>query len=285
MPDATISSFNVVFDEVRYLEPKKNHVIIKNTGQFPAQYRFKPKLQDEGFCKPWIWANPPVAMIMPGTGLTTILPYSEGKEVREMNPKFTHCLFNNRQMSTLGESAKIYLTVMVNNESAPLLNTGRETMEDILILHLEHGKDYFISVSGSYIRTCFGNSLEWLSRLDRPIRLWDPAEDEDDDEEMYDNYNALGNKSSMSSIRDSSVATQGVSSTDASRQVKNVKSLDGLSETGSVTTGLTKIRITTEKKSPAKKSPAVRQLSLPKDLWRIVDFIYKYGFSVVSVNL
>ncbi|KAF9352760.1 hypothetical protein BGX34_011996 [Mortierella sp. NVP85] len=248
MPDATISSFNVVFDEVRYLEPKKNHVIIKNTGQFPAQYRFKPKLQDEGFCKPWIWANPPVAMIMPG------------------------------------ESAKIHLTVMVNNESAPLLNTGRETMEDILILHLEHGKDYFISVSGSYIRTCFGNSLEWLSRLDRPIRLWDPAEDDDDDEEMYGNYNALGNKSSMGSIRDSTVAAQGVSSTDASRQVKNVKSLDGLSET-SVTTGLTKIRTTTEKKPSAKKSPAVRQLSLPKDLWRIVDFIYKYGFSVDNLFL
>ncbi|KAF9954162.1 hypothetical protein BGZ65_004209, partial [Modicella reniformis] len=65
MPDATISSSNVVFEEIRYLEPKKKQISIRNTGQFPAQYRFKPKLQDERFCKPWIWVNPPAAMIMP----------------------------------------------------------------------------------------------------------------------------------------------------------------------------------------------------------------------------
>ena len=66
MPDATISSSSVVFDKVRYLEPKKTTITIKNTKQFPARYRFKPKLQDERFCKPWLWANPPVGMIMPG---------------------------------------------------------------------------------------------------------------------------------------------------------------------------------------------------------------------------
>ncbi|KAG0244691.1 Endonuclease/exonuclease/phosphatase [Mortierella sp. GBAus27b] len=249
MPDAIISTFNVIFEDVRYLEPRKQYIVIKNTGQFPAQYRFKPKLQDEGFCRPWLWVNPPVAMVMPG------------------------------------ESAKIHLTVMVNNESAPLLNTGKETLEDILILHLEHGKDYFISVAGSYIRTCFGNSLEWLSRLDRPIRLWDPKEeeeDEEDEENVYDLYNVPGNKSSMSSIKDS--AARDASST-GSKQVKSVKSSDTLSETESIATGLSQTRISDEKRRPLKRSQTVRQLSLPKDLWRIVDFIYKYGFSVDNLFL
>ncbi|KAI8596049.1 Endonuclease/exonuclease/phosphatase [Dissophora ornata] len=261
MPDATISSSNVIFDEVRYLEPKKTTITIKNTGGFPTQYRFKPKLQDERFCRPWIWVNPPVAMIMPG------------------------------------ESAKIHLTVMVDNESAPLLNTGKEKMDDILILHLEHGKDYFISVSGTYIRTCFGNSLEWLSRLDRPIRLWNPEDDEDDDDDddtatLYDPYNVLGTRSSMSSIKDSAAAAAAAAAgVDNPRHVKNVKSLDSLSDRGGrneLPGAFPGAQLLDEKLKaavPAKKQKPVRQLSLPKDLWRIVDFIYKYGFSVDNLFL
>lgn len=198
--------------------------------------------------------------------------------------KLTYLLYQ-LMNAAIGESANIHLAVMVNNESAPVLNTGKETMEDILIIHLEHGKDYFLSVVGSYIRTCFGNSLEWLSRLDRPIRLWDPAENEDDDDDdtstIYDPYTVLGNKSSMSSIKDSTVTAYDASATETSRQVKSVKSSDTLSETGSIATGLAKARISDERK-PRRRSQTIRQLSLPKDLWRIVDFIYKYGFSVVS---
>ncbi|KAG0338106.1 hypothetical protein BG000_004551 [Podila horticola] len=253
MPDATISTSNIVFDDVRYLEPKKTSITIENTGRFPAQYRFKPKLQDERFAKPWIWVNPPMGLVMPG------------------------------------EKAQIHITVMVDNESASVLNTGREKMEDILIMHLEYGKDFFISVSGSYIRTCFGNSLEWLSRLDRPIRLWNPAEDEDDQDDddsstLYDPYNVLGTKSSMGSIRDRD--------TQDMKQLKAVKSLDSLSSKSSSAELKTdkepknKVLKNTrsEEKLVAKKRP-VRQLSLPKDLWRIVDFIYKYGLSVDNLFL
>ncbi|KAG0302421.1 hypothetical protein BGZ98_007510 [Dissophora globulifera] len=260
MPDATISSSNVDFGEVHYLEPKEASIKIKNTGQFPAQCRFKPKLQDERFCKPWIWANPPVAMLMPG------------------------------------ESAKIHLTVMVDNESAPLLNTGKEKLDDILVLHLEHGKDYFISVSGNYIRTCFGNSLEWLSRLDRPIRLWNPDEDDEDEDEddtltLYDAYNVMDTKSALSGMKDVTIG-------DGSRTVKNGMPLDSVSdkEQGRRSSDLpgafpdrkmTDERATTTVPAPAhiKKQKVARPFSLPKDLWRILDFIYKYGFAMDNLFL
>lgn len=203
---------------------------------------------------------------------------------------------------TIGESININLTVMVDNDSAPLLNTGREVMDDILILHLEHGKDYFITVAGSYVRTCFGNSLEWLSRLDRPIRLWNPTEDEEQDEDeddtatLYDRYNVLGTKSSRSSMRD----TDSHSTTTAGElrgQLKNAKSLDSFPEKdaigrksskSSLVGDLKSLQLADEKRAVplvphvVKKQKPVRQLSLPKDLWRIVDFIYKHGFSVVS---
>ncbi|CAO3567765.1 unnamed protein product [Mortierella alpina] len=264
LPDATLSTSNVVFDEVRYLEPKKTSLTLKNTGTFPAQYRFKPKLQDERFCRPWIWANPPRGMIMPG------------------------------------ESARIHLTAMADNESAPMLNMGKETMEDILILHLEHGKDYFITVSGSYIRTCFGNSLEWLSRLDRPIRLWIPDEDdedendEDDTSTLFDRQNSLGTKSSISSMKDSAKSNGNDSLADSAKQVKNVRSLDSMSEKETLQrrtsiaasiNGVQSMQISDERRAPPKKKKPMRQQSLPKDLWRIVDFIYKHGFSVDNLFL
>uniref|UniRef100_A0A4X2LF39 Rho-GAP domain-containing protein n=1 Tax=Vombatus ursinus TaxID=29139 RepID=A0A4X2LF39_VOMUR len=43
-------------------------------------------------------------------------------------------------------------------------------MKDILILHLDHGKDYFLIISGTYLRSCCGTSLETLCQLRRPIR-------------------------------------------------------------------------------------------------------------------
>ncbi|KAF9586194.1 Type II inositol 1,4,5-trisphosphate 5-phosphatase [Lunasporangiospora selenospora] len=275
--DATISSLSVYFDEVRYLEPKKAFITITNTSQFPAQYRFRSKPQDGRFCKPWVWPNPPVGVVMPG------------------------------------ENAKIHLTVIVNNESAPMLNTEKEKMEDILVLHLEHGKDYFLTVSGSYIRTCFGNSLEWLSRLDRPIRLWSPedddGDDDDDDDEndltrnesiaLIERQNSLATKSSTGSMKDG-IGTVSHRTRDVPdmRKVKNVKSLDSLpakgpgdpsktSDKGSKDENALAGNIISKKSSRVnsrRRPKSARQQSLPKDLWRIVDFIYKYGFSVSTMT-
>ena len=37
------------------------------------------------------------------------------------------------------------LTLLVDMDTAPGLNTGQDKLEDILVLHLEGGKDFFIS--------------------------------------------------------------------------------------------------------------------------------------------
>lgn len=51
-----------------------------------------------------------------------------------------------------------------------MLNSGEDKIEDILVLHLDRGKDYFITVSGNYLPSCFGTSLEALCRMKKPIR-------------------------------------------------------------------------------------------------------------------
>lgn len=68
------------------------------------------------------------------------------------------------------ETLEIYLEVYVSKDSVTLLNCGEDAIEDILVLHLDRGKDYFITISGNYLPSCFGTSLETLCRMKKPIR-------------------------------------------------------------------------------------------------------------------
>lgn len=62
------------------------------------------------------------------------------------------------------------MSVLVDSEIAPLLQSKVEKLEDILVLHLEGGKDFFISVVGSYLRSSFGVSLDALVHIHTNIR-------------------------------------------------------------------------------------------------------------------
>lgn len=72
--------------------------------------------------------------------------------------------------SNLGASVEIELEVFVNRSTAPELNSGKDEIEDILVLHLERGKDYFISVTGNYLASCYGTSIQALCHLREPIQ-------------------------------------------------------------------------------------------------------------------
>ena len=61
------------------------------------------------------------------------------------------------------------LTLLVDGDTAPALNSSLK-VEDILVLHLEKGKDFFISIAGNYLPSCFGSCLETLVHLHTYIR-------------------------------------------------------------------------------------------------------------------
>lgn len=73
-------------------------------------------------------------------------------------------------LSLLGGSVDIELEIFVNRSTAPELNFGTQMIEDILVLHLERGKDYFISVSGQYLPSCYGSPITLLCQLREPIQ-------------------------------------------------------------------------------------------------------------------
>uniref|UniRef100_A0A3B4ZV68 phosphoinositide 5-phosphatase n=1 Tax=Stegastes partitus TaxID=144197 RepID=A0A3B4ZV68_9TELE len=134
LPSVSLSRREFAFENVKFRQLQKERFLITNDGQVPCHFAFIPKLNDSQYCKPWLRAEPSDGFLEPN------------------------------------ETLEIYLEVYVSKDSVTLLNSGEDSIEDILVLHLDRGKDYFITISGKYLPSCFGTSLETLCRMKKPIR-------------------------------------------------------------------------------------------------------------------
>ncbi|KAJ7403221.1 Inositol polyphosphate 5-phosphatase OCRL-1 [Pitangus sulphuratus] len=134
LPSLELSRREFEFENVKFRQLQKQKFKITNNGQVPCHFSFIPKLNDIHYCKPWLRAEPCEGYLEPD------------------------------------ESTEISLDVYVSKDSVTLLNSGEDKIEDILVLHLDRGKDYFLTISGTYLPSCFGTSLEALCRMKRPIR-------------------------------------------------------------------------------------------------------------------
>ncbi|GFN84722.1 inositol polyphosphate 5-phosphatase ocrl-1, partial [Plakobranchus ocellatus] len=134
LPQIKLDKTECVFNDVKFIEPQTTVVTIANVGQRSVEFQFINKLDDTTYCRPWLKAIPNHASILAG-----------------------HC-------------CEVSVEVYVDKSSVALLNAGEEKMEDILVLHLTGGKDSFITVSGNYLISSFGSSIEALVQLHGPIR-------------------------------------------------------------------------------------------------------------------
>ncbi|XP_071373259.1 type II inositol 1,4,5-trisphosphate 5-phosphatase isoform X2 [Centroberyx affinis] len=134
IPSVTLSKREFHFKDVKFMQHQAETLSLHNDGQVPCQFEFIQKPNEPTYCKPWLTANPPKGFI------------------------------------AQGGRVDIDLEVFVNRSTAPELNSGQQQIEDILVLHLERGKDYFISVSGNYLPSCYGTSIHTLCQLREPIQ-------------------------------------------------------------------------------------------------------------------
>ncbi|XP_029694259.1 type II inositol 1,4,5-trisphosphate 5-phosphatase isoform X2 [Takifugu rubripes] len=139
IPSVTLSKQEFHFKDVKYMQHQAETLTLYNDGQVPCQFEFIQKPNESTYCKSWLTANPHKGFI------------------------------------AQGGSVDIELEVFVNHMTAPNLNSGKEQIEDILVLHLERGKDYFISVSGNYLPSCYGTSLRLLCLMREPIHDMPPG--------------------------------------------------------------------------------------------------------------
>ncbi|KAM9852528.1 type II inositol 1,4,5-trisphosphate 5-phosphatase isoform 1-T1 [Aulostomus maculatus] len=134
IPSVTLSRREFHFTDVKFMAHQAETLSLLNDGQVPCQFEFIQKPNEPTYCKPWLTANPSKGFI------------------------------------AQGGSVDIDLEVFVNRFTAPELNSGQQQIEDILVLHLERGKDYFISVTGNYLPSCYGTSIHSLCLLREPIQ-------------------------------------------------------------------------------------------------------------------
>ncbi|KAL6480172.1 hypothetical protein MHYP_G00112050 [Metynnis hypsauchen] len=134
LPSLALTRREFTFENVKFRQLQRQSFLITNDGQVPCTFAFIPKLTDSQYCKPWLRADPSEGLLDPN------------------------------------ETMEIALEVYVSKDSVTLLNSGEDKIEDILVLHLDRGKDYFITVSGNYLPSCFGTSLDTLCHMKKPIR-------------------------------------------------------------------------------------------------------------------
>ncbi|XP_059142806.1 inositol polyphosphate 5-phosphatase OCRL-like [Physella acuta] len=134
LPQIKLDITECVFKDVKFIEPQSQVVTVANIGQIPVEFEFINKLDDQTYCKPWLKANPSKSFIYAGA------------------------------------CCEVSIEVYVDKTTAAKLNSGEEKLEDILVLHLSGGKDSFITVSGNYLTSTFGSSIEALVQMHGPIR-------------------------------------------------------------------------------------------------------------------
>ncbi|XP_054903286.1 type II inositol 1,4,5-trisphosphate 5-phosphatase isoform X1 [Poeciliopsis prolifica] len=134
IPSLSLSKREFHFKDVKFMQHHAETLNLFNDGQVPCQFEFIQKPNESTYSKPWLTANPSKGFIAQGA------------------------------------SMDIDLEVFVNRSTAPDLNCGKQEIEDILVLHLERGKDYFISVTGNYLPSCYGTSIYSLCHMKEPIQ-------------------------------------------------------------------------------------------------------------------
>ncbi|XP_069335873.1 type II inositol 1,4,5-trisphosphate 5-phosphatase isoform X4 [Eulemur rufifrons] len=132
IPSVSLSKREFYFQNVKYMQLQVESFKIHN-GQVPCQFEFINKPDEESYCKQWLNANPSKGFLLPDSDI------------------------------------EIELELFVNKTTATKLNSGEDKIEDILVLHLDRGKDYFLSVSGNYLPSCFGSPIHTLCYMREPI--------------------------------------------------------------------------------------------------------------------
>ncbi|KAI8339909.1 Endonuclease/exonuclease/phosphatase [Chlamydoabsidia padenii] len=129
-----ISTSFIEFGDVQFMEYKEKTIVLENTGQVVAPFCFISKMDETQICPPWLQITPEQGVLGPG------------------------------------EKVVIQFELMIDASISAPFNEGKQEINDILVLRLENGKDFFIVVSGKYIRTCFGVPLDSLAQMTIPIQ-------------------------------------------------------------------------------------------------------------------
>ncbi|KAI8137256.1 Endonuclease/exonuclease/phosphatase [Fennellomyces sp. T-0311] len=156
-----ISSSFVEFGDVHFMEYKERTLVLENTGQVLAPFRFIPKMDESEVCPTWLRVHPISGILGPG------------------------------------EKIVIHFEILIDPTISSPFNEGSEEIDNILVLRLENGKDFFIVVNGAYQPTCFGVHLERLALMSLPVSGAVPADKKSKKKQTADNNESRGQQATL----------------------------------------------------------------------------------------
>ena len=145
---------SIDFGEVQFLEPKTLYLTIANTGGVSATFAFVEKPgsddeeEDEGTSSQNSW-------------LSTSFSHTDSHDDAGSTDSLGKTV-------TLEPGETVFARVTAQVASIPLLralNDGSATVDDVLVLRVEEGRDHFIPVRGTWQPSCFGRSVDELIRV------------------------------------------------------------------------------------------------------------------------
>uniref|UniRef100_A0A1L8DVX8 Putative inositol-145-triphosphate 5-phosphatase synaptojanin inp51/inp52/inp53 family n=1 Tax=Nyssomyia neivai TaxID=330878 RepID=A0A1L8DVX8_9DIPT len=138
-PQLTVSDTDIDFGIIQYNTVIQREFLVANNCHLPVIFRFKEKEgKDSPICENWL-----------------DIQHKRGRLLT-------------------GNSMSIKLELHADSKSAWKLHrkqreTGIKVPLDILVLHVEDGRDIFITIIGEYRPSCVGFNLETLCKIDEPL--------------------------------------------------------------------------------------------------------------------
>ena len=138
----------VNFGDVKYDQVKTRTVTVANTGRVPATVGFVDRSVDagapRGIAPPWLSIH-----------------FDRSSDNQNQNPG---ALLEYTLQP--GDAANVELSVHISDIALiRRLNDGEENLEDVLVLRIHNGRDYFLSLRGNWLQSVFGRSIEKLVRI------------------------------------------------------------------------------------------------------------------------
>ncbi|OJJ48259.1 hypothetical protein ASPZODRAFT_150531 [Penicilliopsis zonata CBS 506.65] len=137
--------------DVPFAVPITRSMTVANTGSVPATFSFAERPTTDSALSSPSWLTTRVERAHGDD--------SPGKHEKHGGPADEHTLLP-------GEVANVEVTACIRDMNhVRLLNSGRLKLEEILVLRVTRGRDHFIPLHGQWLPTCFGRSLDELTRI------------------------------------------------------------------------------------------------------------------------
>ncbi|KAK7912112.1 Endonuclease/exonuclease/phosphatase [Apiospora marii] len=149
--DVTDGSGGIHFGDVNFLDYKERSLTVANTGRVPASFCFVAKPNVSGEAEGESHGAAPPEWLHIDIQPSSMVKMVNGEKTVNLEP---------------GETVSAVIDLSVTDLShLHQLNGGIASLEDVLVLRVENGKDHFIPIRANWLPSSFGRSVGELIRV------------------------------------------------------------------------------------------------------------------------